>query len=80
MYIVSVIVRLAWSLTVGLFAFFPIGLVLFLLLDIFVPTSNLGYRVLNTMYKIGSLGTFKGLRMEQDEFEINVEKRRSASK
>jgi hypothetical protein len=28
------------------------------------------------MYKHGSLGAFKGLRVEQDEYDINVEKKR----
>lgn len=28
------------------------------------------------MYKFGSLGVFKGLRMVHDEFDIRVEKRR----
>jgi hypothetical protein len=66
---------LAWSLTIGL-AFFLAGLVLFLFLDILLPNSDRGYRVLNALYKIGSLGSFKGLRMEKDEFDISVQKKR----
>ena len=75
MYLISVIIRLAWSLTIGLF-FFGIGLALFLLFDILSPNSDKGYKVLNSMYKIGSLGAFKGLRMEKDDFNISVQKTR----
>lgn len=75
MYFITVLIRLAWSLTIGL-AFFLAGLVLFLFLDILLPNSDRGYRVLNALYKIGSLGSFKGLRMEKDEFDISVQKKR----
>ncbi len=75
MYFVTVIIRLAWSLTVGL-PFFALGLILFLLLDILLPGSDKGYKVLTVLYKVGSLGAFKGLRMEKDEFDINLQKRR----
>ncbi|MNJ44704.1 hypothetical protein D3C77_397680 [compost metagenome] len=75
MFFITAIIRLMWSLTVGLF-FFALGLILFLLFDIFKPSSDLGYRVLNSLYKFGSLGAFKGLRMVQDQFDIRVEKRR----
>lgn len=75
MYLLTVIIRVAWSLTIGL-GFFAIGLLLFLLFDILMPHSDRGYRILNFMYKIGSLGSFKGIRMEQDNFNITVEKRR----
>lgn len=75
MYLLTIIIRLSWSFTLGLIFFF-IGLILFLVLDILLPRSDRGYRVLNYMYKIGSLGWFKGLRMEKDEFDISVEKRR----
>lgn len=75
MFIITAVIRLMWSLTVGLF-FFALGLILFLLFDIFKPSSDLGYRILNSMYKFGSLGVFKGLRMVQDQFDIRVEKRR----
>ncbi|GLO09849.1 hypothetical protein PPUJ20005_38180 [Pseudomonas putida] len=78
MFIITAIIRLIWSLTVGLI-FFALGLILFLLFDIFKPSSDLGYRILNSMCKIGSLGVFKGLRMVQDEFDIRVEKRRGRS-
>lgn len=75
MFIVTSIIRLIWSLTIGLI-FFVLGLILFLLFDIFKPSSDLGYRILNSMYKFGSLGVFKGLRMVHDQFDIRVEKRR----
>lgn len=75
MYLLSVTIRLMSSLTMGMI-FFAIGLGLFLLFDIFSPNSDRGYRILNSMYKIGSLGWFKGLRMERDDFDISVEKRR----
>lgn len=75
LFIIAIVIRLAWSLTIGL-VFFASGLLLFILLDIFAPHSNSGYKVLNIMYKIGSLGVFKGLRLEQDNFDINVEKKR----
>ena len=77
LYAITIVFRLIWSLTIGL-VFFAIGLVLFLLYDIMLPNSDRGYRILNTMYKIGSLGSFKGLRMEQDEFDIKVEKKRKS--
>lgn len=73
--ILTIIIRLAWSFSIGLF-FSVIGLVLFILLDILMPRSDRGYKVLNYMCKIGSLGVFKGLRMEKDDFDISVEKRR----
>lgn len=75
MYLFTVIIRLLWSLSIGL-AFFAIGLVFFLLFDILAPKSTRGYKILNYMYKHGSLGSFKGLRVEQDEYDIDVEKRR----
>lgn len=75
MFIITAVIRFAWSLTVGLL-FFVVGLVLFLIFDILKPSSDLGYRILNAMFKFGSLGVFKGLRMEQDQFDIRVEKRR----
>ena len=79
MYLVSVVVRIAWSLTFGL-VFFAVGLVLFLVLDILLPDSDKGYRVLNATYKYGSLGAFKGLRIEKDLYDIDVQKRRQPYK
>lgn len=76
MFVFSVIFRLLWSITIGLL-FFILGLIFFLLLDILSPRSDRGYRILNTMYKWGSCYWFKGLRMEKDEFEINVSKSRN---
>jgi hypothetical protein len=78
MFIFSIIFRLLWSVTIGL-PFFVVGLILFLLFDIFSPKSDRGYKILNTMYKWGSCYWFKGLRMEKDEFEIDVTKRRNNS-
>lgn len=75
MYAITIVIRLIWSITIGL-VFFAIGLVLFLLFDILMPSSDRGYKILNYMYKLGSLGAFKGLRMEKDQFDINVEKKR----
>ena len=75
LYALTIVIRLIWSVTIGI-VFFAIGLILFLLFDILMPSSDRGYRILNLMYKIGSLGSFKGLRMEQDNFDINVEKKR----
>jgi len=75
LYAITIVIRLIWSVTIGLI-FFAIGLVLFLLYDILLPSSDRGYKILNFMYKIGSLGSFKGLRMEKDQFDINVEKKR----
>jgi hypothetical protein len=47
-----------------------------------LPNSSSGYRTLNFMYKVGSLGAFKGVRFnvqfEQDEFEVKVSKTRRA--
>lgn len=75
MFIFSVIFRTLWACTIGL-PFFGVGLILFLLFDIFSPKSDKGYKILNTMYKWGSCYWFKGLRMEKDDFEIDVSKRR----
>lgn len=62
-------------MTIGL-PFFALGLVFFLLLDIFFPASDRGYKVLNSMYKLGSLGAFKGVRLEKDDYVVVVEKKR----
>lgn len=75
MYLLSIIFRAAWSVTIGL-PFFVLGLVIFLLLDILFPTSDKGYKVLNAMYKLGSLGAFKGVRLEKDDYVVVVEKKR----
>lgn len=75
MYVLTIIIRLAWSISIGMI-FFAIGLILFVLLDVLMPSSDKGYKALNYMYKYGSLGVFKGLRLEQDNFAVNVEKKR----
>jgi hypothetical protein len=79
MFILSVFFRLLWSVTIGL-PFFIVGLILFLLFDILYPKSDRGYKILNAVYKWGSCYWFKGLRMEKDEFEIDVSKRRDGRK
>jgi len=77
-YFISIVVRLVWSLTLGVFIFFPIGLILFLLLDIFMPEKDIGYRTLVNTYKWGSCHWFKGVRfqMETDDYNVRVEKER----
>jgi hypothetical protein len=76
MYLISVVMRLALSLTLGL-PFFIIGGVLFLMLDILFPNSDKGYQALNLFFKWGSFYWFKGLRMETDSYDIAVSKQRS---
>ena len=78
MFLLSVIFRLLWSVTIGL-PFFAVGLLLFLLFDILSPNSDRGYKILNTTFKWGSCYWFKGLRMEKDEFDIEVSKKRNRS-
>ena len=77
-YIISIIARLIWSLTLGLFLFFPLGICLFVIEDIFWPESDLGYRTLVNMCKWGSCHWFKGMKfhMETDDYEIRVQKDR----
>lgn len=77
-YFVSIIVRLVWSMTLGLFFFFPIGLLLFVIEDIFWPESDIGYRTLVNMYKWGSCHWFKGMKfqMETDDYTVRVQKER----
>jgi hypothetical protein len=75
MYLFSVVFRLLWSLTIGL-VFFLVGLILFLILDILMPNSDRGYRVLNNTYKWGSCYWFKGLKMVTDDFDVDVSKKR----
>ncbi len=78
-----IIVRIIWSLSIGLI-FFILGLIGFLVLDIFSPKTSTGYKFLNQMYKWGSLGGLKGFRfrvdvdmgLEPDDFVIDVEKKR----
>jgi len=77
-YFISIVVRLVWSLTLGVFLFFPLALLLFIILDIFMPNSNSGYRTLVNICKWGSCHWFKGVnfQMETDDFEVRVEKER----
>ena len=72
---VSVIIRLALSLTIGI-PIFAIGFVLFLITDIFFPEKDKGYKILVRTFKWGSFYWFKGLKMETDDFDVNVAKER----
>jgi|WetSurSiteA1Bulk_404760.scaffolds.fasta_scaffold133527_1 hypothetical protein len=76
-YIIAAVVRLVWSLTIGL-VFFALGTVLFVLLDIFMPQSDRSYKCLNLLYKWGSCHWFNRIRfgLETDDFDVVVEKRR----
>ena len=60
-YAISIIVRLLWSLTIGL-PFFLIGFLLFLILDIFFPKEDWGFNVLTRLFQWGSCDWFKGIR------------------
>ena len=72
---VSIIIRLAWTFTIGLL-FFIIGTILFILLDILFPRYATSYKVLTNMYKWGSCHWFKQLKLETDQYSIEVEKKR----
>ena len=72
---IAIIVRLVWSLTIG-FIFFLIGTIAFIVLDILFPKYSVSYKVLTTMYKWGSCHWFKRLRLEVDEYSVQVEKKR----
>jgi hypothetical protein len=74
-YLIAVLVRLLWSLTIGL-PFFLIGFVSFLILDIFFPDRNTGFRVLTKIFQWGSCYWFKGIKLVPDEYEVEVEKKR----
>ena len=76
-YAIAVLVRLLWSLTIGLL-FFLIGLVLFLILDIFLPSKDTGYRVLTKLFQWGSCYWFKGIKVQTDDYDIEVGKRRQS--
>jgi hypothetical protein len=75
MFLFAIILRLAFSLTIGI-PFFLIGWVLFLVADILFPQSDKGYKILNTCFKWGSFYWFKGLKMETDKYDISVSKKR----
>lgn len=78
MYVVSVLVRLIWSLTVGLIFFFA-GWLLFLFFEIFDPKSDTGYKWLVKLFKWGTLHWFKGVEIrlvaDIDDYEVDVKKR-----
>lgn len=71
----AISIRLAWSLTIGLL-FFSIGTVLFILFDVLFPESAISYKVLTNTYKWGSCHWFKRLKLETDEYSVEVEKKR----
>lgn len=72
---IAIIIRLIWSLTIG-FVFFFIGTIIFIILDVLFPKYSVSYKVLTNMYKWGSCHWFKRLRLEVDEYKLEVEKRR----
>jgi len=72
---IAILVRTIWSLTIGL-PFFIIGLILFLIIDISAPRSDISYRVLTNMYKWGSCHWFKRLKLETEHFDVDVKKKR----
>lgn len=75
-YTVSVIVRLVWSLTLGLFLFFPLGIIFFVIIDVFFPESDKGYNMLTKMFQWGSCYWFRGIefKLKQEEYELDVKK------
>jgi hypothetical protein len=77
LYVFAVVFRLVWSLTIGI-PIFLLGWVLFLILDIFAPRSDIGYRTLTSTFKFASCGWFKGVRVENDEYDVEVRKQRRA--
>jgi hypothetical protein len=74
-YVISILVRLIWSLSIGL-VFFVLGTLLFLILDIFFPASDASYKWLTGFYKWGSCHWFKGIRfgVETDDYDVKVAK------
>jgi len=76
-YVISVIVRTLWSLSIGM-VFFLIGIILFLMLEILFPETNKGIVILNKMFLWGSLYWFRGIKfqLEQDDYDMVVEKRK----
>ena len=73
MYLIAIPFRLVWTFTIGL-PFFLLGTILFILLDIFSPKSDVSYKTLSSIYKFATLGLFKGLRLEKDEYDVSVSK------
>jgi len=75
-YFISVIVRLLWSLSIGL-VFFAVGIITFLVLDIFFPESDKGYKWLNRTFQLGSMYWFRGLviKTKQADFDIEIQKK-----
>lgn len=73
--VISILVRACWSFTIGM-VFFTVGLVLFIIIDIIYPKSNRSYEILTTLYKWGSCHWFKQLKLETEDFDIQVKKSR----
>jgi hypothetical protein len=76
-YLFQVVLRLAWSFTIGI-PFFVLGILAFIVLDILFPEGSYGYVVLNKMAKWGSCYWFRGIKLDfqTDDFEVAVEKQR----
>ena len=72
----AIAVRLIWSFTIGPL-FFLTGTILFVLTDILAPKSDTSYKILTNMHKWGSCHWFKRLRLETDDYKIDVAKRRN---
>jgi len=72
---VAIVVRSLWSLTIGI-PFFIVGLLGFLALDIAKPNSDKGYMLLTNMYKWGSCHWFKQVKLETQDYEVDVRKRK----
>lgn len=75
--LVSIIVRSAWSFTVGI-PFFVVGLLLFVITEIILPESDISYKILTNMYKWGSCHWFKQVRLETDDYDVDVKKHRKS--
>ena len=56
MFLITVVMRLAWILTLGLFFFFPVGTLLFVFTDLFFPKSDKSYRTLVTIELFANSG------------------------
>lgn len=75
MSLVASVIRLVWSCTIGFFFLFPLGAILFVLIDILMPRSSKSYEVLTNMYKWGSCHWFKKIKLEVQQFDLEVQKK-----
>ena len=66
MFFFTLILRLVWVLTVGIFIMFPLGTLAFIVIDLFFPKSNKSYGALVT--------AFKGIHfsMQTDDYDVDV--------